>query len=1277
MKKLLNCFARRPFGLALLVAAAAGTDAAPADAAEWRAFWVDAWGAGFLNQSQVDTLLGVPGTSSKGQIREANCNAVFVQVRRRYDTAYPSGVGEPYMSGLSPADFNALQAMINAAHDTTGGKKRVEVHCWLVAFATAGGQVYTQHIGTPTGSLTNFDNYWPTRDDSGAETSDKAFDPGHPLVLQYLVNVCMDLVNNFDIDGIHYDYIRFTANNQGYNPTSIARYNARYGLTGQPAASDEQFKQWRRDQVTALVRQVYARIQKSKPWVKQSGSFVTWNPSPTSSTRAAFQATRPYYDVYSDWDSWLQEGIVDMAVPMTYYNWASLPSDYTRWMNFEKDRHGNRHMIIGPGIYLNSLSNAILELLMTRDPSPAGNYADGFCGYSYRVPYSGGTWAGFSPSLVSQVTPTWDDPPAMPWKTNPTTGHIMGTVTIAGTGAWADFTTVSVSGPVSRSMMVDGTGFYAFIDLPPGTYTVTATKTGYPVAQAPVTVAIGEVTGNMYEQNFVLGGSAPPVISNVQATGITNSAATITWTTDSASSSQVNYGLTTSYGSSSPLDNTPVTSHSVTISGLAANTLYHYRVISTNAYGTTNSADYTFTTAGPPTISNVQATNVTAGGATITWTTNTPANSQVRYGLTSSYGNQTALDPANVTAHSVTLSGLSPNTLYHYQAVSANAYGTAQSADFTFTTSGPPVISGVSATGIGSNGATITWTTDTPADSQVEYGTTVSYGSTTPLDATAVTSHSVVLSGLTPSTLYHYRVRSANAAGAVYSGDYTFTTTAFATEIVIDNTDPGWANTSPSGSWSVGTSSVVPKIGTNYLYAGASGSTSESSITVSCTWTPTIQQAGYYDVYVYYQIGANRNPSAPYKVFYNGGSVTSIQNQYSSTPNQGGWFLIGADLPFAVGTSGYVRCANNSADAGYISADAAKFVFKSAITPPPTITQQPAAQSVCPGGTATFTVAAGGAGTLAYQWQKNGANLSNGGHYSGVTTPTLTVSSADAGDAASYACVVTGDGGSTSSNAATLTLKAATTITQSPGARSVCPGGTTTFTVTATGDGPLSYQWQKNGANLSNGGHYSGATTAVLTVSGANADDAATYRCVVTGGCGSVASGEAALTLKAATTITQQPQPATVNAGGTAAFSVTATGDGSLSYAWQKNGADIGDDGHFTGATTATLTISNVAADDAGSYRCVVTAGCGSATSNAVTLTVNVPTFSPADFDRDGDVDLSDFNYFQLCFAGPNRPPAQPNCGFADLDADADVDLTDFARFQNCFNGPNRPAACP
>ena len=75
--------------------------------------------------------------------------------------------------------------MINAAHDTTGGKKRIEVHCWSVAFKTAKGLVYQQHTNTPTGSLTTFDNYWPTRLSSttGAENSDGAFPHRYAQIL--------------------------------------------------------------------------------------------------------------------------------------------------------------------------------------------------------------------------------------------------------------------------------------------------------------------------------------------------------------------------------------------------------------------------------------------------------------------------------------------------------------------------------------------------------------------------------------------------------------------------------------------------------------------------------------------------------------------------------------------------------------------------------------------------------------------------------------------------------------------------------------------------------------------------------------------------------------------------------------------------------------------------------------------------------------------------------------------------------------------------------------
>ncbi len=91
-------------------------------------------------------------------------------------------------------------------------------------------------------------------------------------------------------------------------------------------------------------------------------------------------------------------------------------------------------------------------------------------------------------------------------------------------------------------------------------------------------------------------------------------------------------------------------------------------------------------------------------------------------------------------------------------------------------------------------------------------------------------------------------------------------------------------------------------------------------------------------------------------------------------------------------------------------------------TNPPSITQQPANKSVVLGGSATFTVGATGSGDLSYRWQKHNTNLNNGGHYSGCTTPSLTVTNVDLSDVASYRCVVTNNFGSTNSSSAALTI---------------------------------------------------------------------------------------------------------------------------------------------------------------------------------------------------------------------------------------------------------------
>src|SRR5207249_8521656 len=89
----------------------------------------------------------------------------------------------------------------------------------------------------------------------------------------------------------------------------------------------------------------------------------------------------------------------------------------------------------------------------------------------------------------------------------------------------------------------------------------------------------------------------------------------------------------------------------------------------------------------------------------------------------------------------------------------------------------PPVISSVAASNISTSGATISWATNEASESQVEYGPTIAYGQETTLDSALVTSHSVGLSGLTAGTLYHFRVKSADAAGNLaVSGDFTFTT---------------------------------------------------------------------------------------------------------------------------------------------------------------------------------------------------------------------------------------------------------------------------------------------------------------------------------------------------------------------------------------------------------------------------------------------------------------------------------------------------------------------
>jgi len=187
-----------------------------------------------------------------------------------------------------------------------------------------------------------------------------------------------------------------------------------------------------------------------------------------------------------------------------------------------------------------------------------------------------------------------------------------------------------------------------------------------------------------------------PVISNVAAGSITSTGATITWTTNEISDSQVDYGTTQAYGQFTTLNTFLVTAHSQGLSGLSPGTQYHYRVKSKDASGNLAfSVDFTFTTAPPPdttppVISNVTAGGITPSSATITWATNENSDSQVDYGTTQAYGQFTTLNTLLVTAHSQGLSGLVAGTTYHYRVKSKDAsLNLAYLVDFTFITAPP------------------------------------------------------------------------------------------------------------------------------------------------------------------------------------------------------------------------------------------------------------------------------------------------------------------------------------------------------------------------------------------------------------------------------------------------------------------------------------------------------------------------------------------------------------------------------------------------------------
>ncbi|MDD5687532.1 MAG: discoidin domain-containing protein [Elusimicrobia bacterium] len=252
---------------------------------------------------------------------------------------------------------------------------------------------------------------------------------------------------------------------------------------------------------------------------------------------------------------------------------------------------------------------------------------------------------------------------------NLTPYRVTPSVTIPDTGGWQIWQDVEVSSRVALSQ-------------------------GNQIMKLVMDTGAGAYNGNFNYIKIIrlTADTTPPVVSIITPVNISGSGTVVTWTTNELANSKVEYGLTTSYGSETPVtDTSGVYSHSVTLSSLTENTTYHYRIVSIDLSGNpTTSGDYSFTTIlndpNPPVISNVSA-GVTQNSAVLTWNTDENSDSQVTYGTTTAMGTTTTLDSSMNRLHSVPISGLLKGNTYYYMVYSRDSSGNiATSAQYNFKT---------------------------------------------------------------------------------------------------------------------------------------------------------------------------------------------------------------------------------------------------------------------------------------------------------------------------------------------------------------------------------------------------------------------------------------------------------------------------------------------------------------------------------------------------------------------------------------------------------------
>jgi uncharacterized lipoprotein YddW (UPF0748 family) len=435
-----------------------------------RGLWVDAFGPGFKTPNEVTALVNYAAAM--------RLNALFVQVGRRMD-CYCNRASVPRSADPAfQAGFDALDDIIAKAH-----ARGIQVHAWIIttsAYNSTEPYVASNHVMNTNGPTSA--NSWITQQQDGTKLAGKDYvlDPGHPAAAEYIARFYGSVVQNYDVDGIQFDRVRYPDSGDaafrpvwGYNPVALARFRLETGRTDTPAPLDAQWSQWRRDQVSNLVRRVYLETKAAKPNLWVSAATIVYKTAPT--TLDEWQRTRTYAEVLQDWVGWQAAGVLDLNLPMNYKreNNPEQQAEFGGWARFAAAQRAKGVLGVGAAVYLNTLSDSLKQY--ARAVSIPG--VSGWVGYSYRTP-DADTFAGKKTTPVAQQdllrafalnqnapfaqAATWGRPNAQ------NLSGVIGRVTRGGVGA--SNANVQLSGADGSSVLVktDSNGYYGVPSLPVG-----------------------------------------------------------------------------------------------------------------------------------------------------------------------------------------------------------------------------------------------------------------------------------------------------------------------------------------------------------------------------------------------------------------------------------------------------------------------------------------------------------------------------------------------------------------------------------------------------------------------------------------------------------------------------------------------------------------------------------------------------------------------------------------------------------------------------------------